>query len=100
MAVRSVAESYELVAIQGWWPDSRRVTNVDEQEPQTLRPQQAALPERFDRRRMEESCVSELARSLRWRELRSSLRCSNSGENEVEANSSPMASISRKRPFR
>ena len=43
MAVRSVAESYELVVIQGWWPDSRRVTDVDEQEPRTLRPQQVAI---------------------------------------------------------
>src|SRR5450631_4313235 len=53
VSVRRVLESYESVVIQGWWPDSRRVTIVDEQEPQTLRPQQAALPERFDRRRME-----------------------------------------------
>ena len=38
MSVRSVVESYESVVIQGWWPDSRRVTNVNEQEPRTLRP--------------------------------------------------------------
>src|SRR5664279_5038238 len=53
VSVRRVVESYEAVVIQGWGPDSRRVTDVDEQEPRTLRPQQAALPERFDRRRME-----------------------------------------------
>jgi hypothetical protein len=39
VSVRRVLESYESVVIQGWWPDSRRVTNVDEQEPRTLRPQ-------------------------------------------------------------
>jgi transposase len=50
VSVRRVLESYESVVIQRWWPDSRRVTNVDEQEPRTLRPQQAAISERFDRR--------------------------------------------------
>ena len=39
VSVRRVLESYEVV-IQGWWPDSRRVTDVDEQETRTLRPQQ------------------------------------------------------------
>src|ERR1019366_1308743 len=53
VSVRRVLESYESVVIQGWWPDSRRVTDVDEQEPRTLRPQQVAISERSDRRRME-----------------------------------------------
>src|ERR1035441_9881289 len=53
MSFRRVLESYESVVIQGWWPDSRRVTDVDEQEPRTLRPQQVAIPERFDSRLME-----------------------------------------------
>src|ERR1017187_5505674 len=53
VSVRRVVESYESVVIQEWWPDSRRVTDVDEQEPRALRPQQVAIPERFDRRRME-----------------------------------------------
>src|ERR1017187_6767354 len=53
VSVRRVLESYESVVIQGWWPDSRRVTDVDAQEPRTLRPQQVAIPEGFDRRRME-----------------------------------------------
>src|ERR1035437_2099114 len=53
VSVRRVLESYESVVIQGWWPDSRRVTDVDEQEPRALRPQQVAIRERFDRRRME-----------------------------------------------
>src|ERR1019366_807895 len=53
VSVRRVFESYEPVVIQEWWPDSRRVTDVDEQEPRALRPQQVAIPERFDRRRME-----------------------------------------------
>jgi hypothetical protein len=34
---RRDVESYESVVIQGWWPDSRRVTDVDEREPRTLR---------------------------------------------------------------
>src|SRR6267143_1054659 len=52
VSVRRVVESYESVVIQGWWPDSKGVTNVDEQEPRTLRPQQVAISERPDRRRM------------------------------------------------
>src|ERR1019366_314471 len=43
VSVRRVLESYESVLIQRWWPDSRRVTDVDEQEPRTLRPQQVAI---------------------------------------------------------
>ena len=46
VSVRRVLESYESVVIQGWWPDSRRVTDVDEQEPRTLRPQQVAISTR------------------------------------------------------
>src|ERR1039458_5936239 len=46
VSVRRVVESYESVVIQGWWPDSRRVTDVDEQEPRTLRPQQVAISTR------------------------------------------------------
>jgi len=39
--------------------------------------------------------LTKLARSLRWRELGGSLRGNNLGENEVEADSSPTASIMR-----
>src|ERR1035437_3240947 len=46
-----------------------------------------------------ESCLTKLARSLRWRELGGSLQCINLGENEAEADSSPTASINRERPF-
>ena len=33
VSVRRVLESYESVVIQGWWPDSRRVTDVDGRQP-------------------------------------------------------------------
>ena len=45
VSVRRVLESYESVVIQGWWPDSKEVTDVDAQEPRTLRPQQVAISE-------------------------------------------------------
>jgi hypothetical protein len=47
-----VLESCESPVIQEGWLDSRRVTDVDEQEPRPLRPQQVAISERSDRRRM------------------------------------------------
>jgi len=43
VSVRKVLEPYESSVIQGWWPDSRRITDVDEQEPRPLRPQQVAI---------------------------------------------------------
>ncbi len=44
----------ESVVIQVWWPDSTRASpDVDEREPRPLRPEQIALSERPDRRRME-----------------------------------------------
>src|SRR5665213_893537 len=52
VSVPRVLESYESFVIQERWPDSRRVTDVDEPEPRPLRPQQVAISERFDRRRM------------------------------------------------
>jgi transposase len=33
VSVRKHIESYESFVIQGWWPDSRRVTDVDSEEP-------------------------------------------------------------------
>jgi DNA-binding XRE family transcriptional regulator len=45
VSVREQFEFLESVVIQEWWPDSRRVTNVDGEEPRTLRPQQVAIPE-------------------------------------------------------
>jgi hypothetical protein len=38
VSVREHLESYESFVIQEWWPDSRRVTDVDGEEPRTLRP--------------------------------------------------------------
>src|SRR6267378_3742964 len=38
--------------IQGWWPDSRRGHRCGRAKPHPLRPQQVAISERFDRRRM------------------------------------------------
>src|ERR1700716_3849876 len=49
VSVRRVLESYESYVIQELWPDSRRVTDVDEPEPRPLRPQQVAISERSDR---------------------------------------------------
>src|SRR5277367_4580102 len=67
VSVRRVLESYESSVIQGWWPDSRRVTDVDEQEPRPLRPQQVAISERSDRRRMETGRTADPARQdWRW----------------------------------
>lgn len=45
VSVRKHIESCESFVIQEWWPDSRRVTDVDGREPRTLRPQPIALPE-------------------------------------------------------
>ena len=52
VSVREHIESLELFVIQEWWPDSRRVAAVDDEEPQTIRPQRIAISERFDRRRV------------------------------------------------
>ena len=38
VSVRNLIESLESFVIQEWWPDSKEVTDVDEQEPQALRP--------------------------------------------------------------
>jgi hypothetical protein len=38
VSVRKHIESYESFVIQVWWPDSRRVTDVDGEEPWALRP--------------------------------------------------------------
>jgi hypothetical protein len=35
----------ESFVIQERWPDSRRVTDVDGEEPRALRPQQIAIPQ-------------------------------------------------------
>jgi hypothetical protein len=45
VSVREQFESYESFMIQEWWPDSRRVTDVDSAESQTLRPQFIKIPE-------------------------------------------------------
>ena len=42
VSVRKQFEFLESVVIQEWWPDSRRVTDVDREEPRTLQPQQVA----------------------------------------------------------
>src|ERR1039457_2499619 len=52
VSVREQFESYESFVIQEWWPDSRRVTDVDSGESRTLRPQFITIPESFDGRRM------------------------------------------------
>jgi hypothetical protein len=39
VSVREQVESSESFVIQAWWPDSRRVTDVDAEAPQTIRPQ-------------------------------------------------------------
>jgi hypothetical protein len=49
MSVREHIESLESFVIQEWWLDSRRVTDVDDAEPQTLRPQPVAISERPSR---------------------------------------------------
>jgi len=38
VSVWNLIESLESFVIQEWWPDSKEVTDVDEQEPQALRP--------------------------------------------------------------
>ena len=43
--VRKHVESCESFVIQERWPDSRRVTDVDGEEPRALRPQQIAIPQ-------------------------------------------------------
>ena len=52
VSVRGEVESSESFVIQVWWPDSRRVTDVDGEEPQTIRPQCTTISERSDRRGM------------------------------------------------
>src|SRR4029077_6746679 len=52
VSVREDIESHELVVIQEWWPDSGRVTDVDDAQPQALRPQPIEISERSHRRRM------------------------------------------------
>jgi hypothetical protein len=43
VSVREQVESSESFVIQVWWPDSRSVTDVDGEEPQTIRPQRTAI---------------------------------------------------------
>src|SRR4029078_450275 len=50
VSVREHSESRESFVIQEWWPDSRRVTDVDIEEPRSVRPQRIAISERSDRR--------------------------------------------------
>jgi hypothetical protein len=50
VSVREHIESSESFVIQEWWPDSRRVTDVDGEEPRSVRPQRIAISERSDRR--------------------------------------------------
>jgi putative ABC transport system substrate-binding protein len=50
VSVREHIESCESFVIQEWWPDSRRVTDVDIEEPRSVRPQRIAISERSDRR--------------------------------------------------
>jgi hypothetical protein len=45
VSVRKHVESCESFVIQERWPDSRRVTDVDGEEPGALRPQQIAIPQ-------------------------------------------------------
>src|SRR6478736_125455 len=67
VSVRRVLESYESYVIQEWWPDSRGVTDVDEQEPRPLRPQQVAISERSDGRRMGTGRTADTAgQDWRW----------------------------------
>src|ERR1700674_2474823 len=68
VSVRRVVESYESFVIQGWWPDSRRVTDVDGRKPRAVRPQQVAIPERFDQRRMAADRTFDSARQVRRRQ--------------------------------
>jgi hypothetical protein len=37
VSVRNLLESLDSSVIQGWWLDSRGVTNVDDEEPSALR---------------------------------------------------------------
>jgi hypothetical protein len=46
VSVREDIESRELVVIQEWWPDSGRATDVDDAQPQALRPQPIEISER------------------------------------------------------
>jgi hypothetical protein len=48
VSVRKVLESEESNVIQGWWPDSGEVTDVDDEEPSALRPEQIAVSKRLD----------------------------------------------------
>src|SRR5450755_4499638 len=52
VSVRRVLESYESPVIQGGGLIRGGVTDVDEPEPRPLRPQQVAISERSDRRRI------------------------------------------------
>src|ERR1700694_1662995 len=63
-----VLETYESFVIQGWWPDSRGITDVDKQEPRAVRPQQVAISERFDQRRMAAGRTFDPPRPIRRRQ--------------------------------
>jgi hypothetical protein len=45
VSVREDIESRESVVIQEWWPDSGRVTDVDDAQPQALRSQPIEISE-------------------------------------------------------
>src|SRR5712692_9730432 len=62
VSVRRVLESYESSVIQGGGLIRGGVTDVDEQEPRPLRPQQVAISKRSDRRRMETGRTPDPAR--------------------------------------
>jgi len=44
VSVREHIASCESFVIQERWPDSRRFTDVDDAEPQTIRPQRTTIP--------------------------------------------------------
>ena len=46
----NILKSSKSFVIQEWWPNSRRVTDVDGEEPRSVRPQRIAISERSDRR--------------------------------------------------
>jgi hypothetical protein len=68
VSVRKHIESDESFVIQERWADSKGTTDVDEQEPRALRPQQVTLPERFDRRGMGACPAADRASQARWQQ--------------------------------
>ena len=64
----NILNPMKSVVIQGWWPDSGRVTDVDDAKPQTLRSQRLAISERLDRRRMGVCRAVDPASQARWQQ--------------------------------